>query len=125
MDDHHVYLEKLSAFSRILRIQGLTVSPQETADACRILIEIGFENREAVHQALRTIYAKSREEQLIFDRVFDSFFISEAAMRQQAKEQMEKALIILEMDTNKKEQSTDKTSIQKTISNLHASNEHR
>ena len=60
MDDHHVYLEKLSAFSRMLRIQGLTVSPQETADACRILIEIGFEDREAVHQALRTIYAKSR-----------------------------------------------------------------
>ena len=104
MDDHHVYLEKLSAFSRMLRIQGLTVSPQETADACRILIEIGFENREAVHQALRTIYAKSREEQLIFDRVFDGFFISEEAMRQQAKQQAEKEA---EMEAIRKESMED------------------
>ena len=38
MDDQQVYLEKLSAFSRMLRLQGLNVSPQETADSCRILI---------------------------------------------------------------------------------------
>ncbi len=40
--------------------------------------------------ALRTVYAKSREEQISFDRVFDGFFISEEKMRQQAKEQMER-----------------------------------
>ena len=104
MDDQKVYLEKLSAFSRMLRMQGLNVSPQETADACRILIEVGFEARETVHQVLRTIYAKSREEQLIFDRVFDGFFISEEAMRQQAKEQAERES---EMEQVRKESMED------------------
>ena len=90
MDDPQVYLEKLSAFSRLLRLEGLSASPQETADACRILIDLGFENRELVKEALCAIYAKSREEQLIFQRVFDGFFISEEAMRAQAKEQAQR-----------------------------------
>ena len=90
MADPQVYLEKLSAFSRMLRLEGLSASPQETADACTILVEIGFEDRNRVKEALCAIYAKSREEQLIFQRVFDGFFISEEAMRQQAKEMAEK-----------------------------------
>ena len=90
MDDPQVYLEKLSAFSRMLRLEGLSASPQETADACRILIDLGFEDRELVKAALCAIYAKSREEQLIFQRVFDGFFISEEAMRAQAKEQAQR-----------------------------------
>ncbi len=90
MTDPAVYLEKLSAFSRMLRLQGFTVSPAETADASRILAVIGFEDREAVKTALRTVYAKSREEQLRFDQTFDGFFISEEAMRRQAQEQMER-----------------------------------
>ena len=91
MDDPGVYLEKLSAFSRMLRLEGLSVSPKETADASEILIALGLEDRQQVKTALRTVFAKSREEQLTFDRVFDGFFISEEAMRQQAKEQMERA----------------------------------
>ena len=88
MADPGVYSEKLSYFSRMLRREGLTVGPQETADACQILVHLGLEDREAVKTALRTVYAKSREEQLTFDRVFDVFFISEEAMREQAKRQM-------------------------------------
>ena len=87
MVDPAVYLEKLSAFSRMLRLEGLSVSPKETADACEILISLGFEDRETVKTALRTVYAKSREEQKLFDRTFDGFFISEEAMKAQAKEQ--------------------------------------
>ena len=90
MTDSGVYLEKMSAFSRMLHLEGLPVSPQETADACRILISLGFEDREQVKTALRTVFAKSREDQISFDRVFDGFFISEEAMREQAKRQMEK-----------------------------------
>ena len=86
MADPGVYLEKLSAFSRMLRLEGLPVSPKETADACQILIGLGFEDRETVKTALRTVFAKSREEQRIFDRTFDSFFLSEEAMKSQAKE---------------------------------------
>ena len=87
MVDPAVYLEKLSAFSRMLRLEGLPVSPKETADACEILIGLGFEDRETVKTALRTVFAKSREEQHTFDRTFDGFFLSEEAMKAQAKEQ--------------------------------------
>ena len=90
MADGGVYSEKLSYFSRMLRREGLSVGPKETADACDILVHIGFDDRELVKTALRTVYAKSREEQLTFDRVFDGFFISETAMREQAKKQTEK-----------------------------------
>ena len=90
MADPGVYSEKLSYFSRMLRREGMTVGPKETADACLILTELGLQDRQAVKTALRTVYAKSREEQLTFDRVFDGFFISEEAMREQAKRQMER-----------------------------------
>lgn len=90
MTDPAVYLEKLSYFSRMLRLEGLAVSPKETADAAQLLTVLGLEDREQVKAALRTVYAKSREEQLTFDRVFDGFFISEEAMRQQAQRQMQR-----------------------------------
>lgn len=90
MGDPAVYLEKLSIFSRMLRLEGLTVGVQETADAAQILISLGLTDREQVKAALRTVFAKSREEQANFDRVFDGFFVSEETMRQQAKEQMER-----------------------------------
>ena len=89
MVDPGVYLEKMSYFSRMLRRAGMTIGPQETADACQILVHLGLENREQVKTALRTVYAKTQEEQATFDRVFDGFFISEEAMREQAKRQME------------------------------------
>ena len=83
---HEVYLEKLSAFSRILRMEGLPVSPRETEDAANILTRLGFADRQTVKTALRTVYAKSREEQGTFDRAFDGFFLSEEAIRAQAQE---------------------------------------
>ena len=85
MDDPQVFLEKFSLFSRMLREEGLTVSPQETADAARVLIALGLEDREQVKLALRTVYAKSREEQKIFDRVFDGFFLSREAIAEQMR----------------------------------------
>ena len=87
MVDPQVYAEKLSAFSRMLRLEGLPVSPKETADACEILITLGFADREVMKTALRTVFAKSREEQHIFDRTFDGFFLSEEAMKAQARSQ--------------------------------------
>jgi len=90
MDETEVYLEKLSAFSRMLRLEGFAVGPQETADACRILVALGFEDKQQVKTALRTVYAKSREEQTAFDRVFEGFFVSEETMRKQAQEHMQR-----------------------------------
>lgn len=90
MTDPGVCLEKLSAFSRMLRLEGLPVSPRETEDAARLLIDLGLNDRGQVKTALRTVYAKSREEQLAFDRCFDGFFLSEEQMRRQAQEAMER-----------------------------------
>lgn len=90
MVEPQVYLEKLSAFSRMLRLEGLSVGPGETADAAKLLVVLGMEDRQQVKTALRTVFAATREEQLTFDRVFDGFFLSEEAMRRQAKEQMER-----------------------------------
>ena len=90
MDEPGVDLENLSYFSRMLRREGMNVSPKETEDAAKILTVMGFEDRNRVKTALRTVFAKSREEQLTFDRVFDGFFLSEEAIRKQAQEQMER-----------------------------------
>ncbi|MBQ7736642.1 MAG: VWA domain-containing protein [Oscillospiraceae bacterium] len=90
--DYQVYLEKLALFGRILRQEGLDVSPNETADACRILLELGMADRAVVKTALRTVYAKSRDEQLRFDRVFDSFFLSEDAIRAVDKKHQQQEL---------------------------------
>lgn len=87
MTDPEIYLEKLSAFSRILRLEGLSVSPRETEDACRLLASLDLTRREQVKIALRTVFAKTREEQLAFDTAFDNFFVSEEAMRTRAREQ--------------------------------------
>ena len=81
MIDAEVYLEKLSLFGSILRKEGLCAGMAETEDAARILLDVGMENRETVKAALRTVYAGSRDEQIRFDRVFDSFFLPEDAIR--------------------------------------------
>ena len=90
MAEPTVYLEKLAAFSRMLRREGFPVSPKETADAAAILTHLGLADRQQVKTDLRTVYAKSREEQMTFDRVFDGFFNSEEAMKQQAQEFMQR-----------------------------------
>lgn len=66
MAEPGVYLEKLSAFSRLLRRKGLNVGPGETGDAARVLTALGLADREMVKTALRTVYASSREEQIEF-----------------------------------------------------------
>ena len=89
MAEPEVYLDKLTAFSGLLRREGLVAGPQETADAARILIGLGMEDRQRTKTALRTVFAKSREDQLAFDRVFDGFFVPEEVMKQQAQQRMQ------------------------------------
>ena len=98
MNEGSVYPEKIAVFSRLLHLEGLPVSPQETADACRILMELGLHDREQVKTALRTVYAKSREEQITFDRIFEEFFLPEKIIRnrnehlqQEVREQQRRA----------------------------------
>ena len=100
MDDPQVYLLKLAGFAHILRMNGVNATHRETADVCQMLIRLGFEDRETVKLVMRTVYAKTREEQLIFDRVFDGYFISEEAMRAQAEQQAQREA---EMEAARKE----------------------
>ena len=104
MDEPQVYLEKLTAFSRILRMEGLSVSPKETGDGASVLLALGLEDREQVKTALRTVYAKSREEQKIFDRAFDSFFLTEEQIRRQAQENAQRQL---EQEQHRREAQED------------------
>ncbi len=71
-----VYVEKLTEFSGLLRQEGLCVGPQETADALRVMESLDLTRRETMRDALRAVFAKSRQEQTTFDRAFDGFFIS-------------------------------------------------
>lgn len=71
-----VYLEKLAEFSAMLRGEGLAVGTQETADACEILSLLDLSDRETVRLVLQAVYAKSREEQTLFQHCFDGFFVS-------------------------------------------------
>ena len=90
-----VYLEKLAEFSALLRTEGLAVGLQETADACKLLSELDLKDRSAVCLALQAVYAKSREEQALFQRAFDGFFVSaekrDAFRRQREEEARELA----------------------------------
>lgn len=87
MADSGVYLEKISAFAALLRHEGLIIGNRETQDACRVLMQFGMEDRLLMKTALRTVLAKSREEQNVFDRAFDSFFISAEAFAQRLEQQ--------------------------------------
>lgn len=85
-----VYVEKLSAFSALLREEGITAGMQETADACTILSVLPLDDRTTVRDALCAVYAKTREQQLAFYRAFDAYFVSteqrEAAIQHQKEE---------------------------------------
>ncbi len=109
MLDTEVYLEKLALFGRLLRQQGMEVSPKENADACSILLSLDMSDRETVKTALRTVYAKSRDEQLKFDRVFDSFFLSEDVIRaidkKHQKEELERRKAMEEAERALSEQT--------------------
>lgn len=87
MSDPGIYLEKLAQFAHLLRREGMVIGTRETEDACRMLLALGMEERETVKTALRTVFAKGREEQRAFDRVFDAFFVSEEQMRRRAQAQ--------------------------------------
>ena len=80
MAEPTVYLEKLSAFARILRMEGLPVSPRDTEDGAAILTQLGFADRGDGENRPDDHLCKSREEQLKFSAAFDGFFLSEEAV---------------------------------------------
>jgi len=52
------------------------VGLRETEDMCKILSELDLADRGTVYAVLSSLCAKSREEQAVFQRCFDGFFVS-------------------------------------------------
>jgi len=92
MLDTEVYLGKIALFGELLRSNGLEVSPKENEDACKVLMSLDLSDRDVVKTALKTVYAKSREEQMRFDKLFDAFFLSEDAIKALDKKHQEEEL---------------------------------
>ncbi len=91
--DNDIYLSRIVEFIRLLSQEGFSVGTKEAEDACTALEFTGFEDRETVRAALKTICAKSQSEISAFDRIFDRFFVSAdqklADLKKAMKEQQE------------------------------------
>ncbi|MBX9698132.1 MAG: hypothetical protein K2X74_01790, partial [Acetobacteraceae bacterium] len=64
----------LIEFFRAARSAGLRVSPAESIDAVRAVQVIGWDDREALHDTLALVMAKTVEEKQQFEECFDLFF---------------------------------------------------
>jgi uncharacterized protein len=64
----------LTDFIRALRAAGAPVSSAEAIDTARALSLIGFEDRQRMKDSLGAVLAKSEEEKLVHDRMFEVFF---------------------------------------------------
>lgn len=91
----NIYLRHMTQFAALLREEGLTVGPGETADACQLLAELELMDRSVTRDALRAVFAKSREEQSAFDRCFDAFFVSLDQRRASRERQRQEAQELL------------------------------
>lgn len=81
----------IEEFIKALRASEVRVSPAESIDAHRALMEVGYADRTLVRDALCITLAKSEDEVARFDEVFDAFFTRDAfrpeAPRPQAGEE--------------------------------------
>ncbi len=68
----------LIEFFRAARSAGLRVSPAESIDAVRAVQVVGWDDRDALHDTLALVMAKTVEEKQQFEECFDLFFRREA-----------------------------------------------
>lgn len=84
-----IFSHKLTSFAAYLRKQGMKIGHSEVSDMARALHETGFESRDQVRIALKTLCAKSPHEQDVFDRCFDAYFVSEEEFQKNAQAEQE------------------------------------
>ena len=65
---------RVAEFSRILRTNGVRVSPAEVQDAVVAAAMVGVEDRAAFRAALRTSLVKRSRDVPVFDALFDVYF---------------------------------------------------
>jgi uncharacterized protein len=78
--------ENLTAFTGLLRCEGLPVGTAEMIDALKALQKIDLSSRDSFKTALQTTMVKSKRDQVIFNRVFDRFFVPPEIHRSREKE---------------------------------------
>ena len=64
----------LAGFVRALRVAGAQASTAEAIDAARAMALVGFGDRDSLKASLGVVLAKSVEEKIIHDRVFDLYY---------------------------------------------------
>ncbi|HYZ89366.1 MAG TPA: VWA domain-containing protein [Myxococcales bacterium] len=66
---------RLAEFVGLLRQNGVRVSPAEVADAARATLLVGVEERDPFRSALRATLVKRGPDAVVFDRLFDLYFL--------------------------------------------------
>lgn len=67
--------EMVVLFVRLLRREGLSVSPSEAIDALRAANEVDIRDREAFRTALRTALVKRETDHRVFEMLFEAVFV--------------------------------------------------
>ena len=69
----------ITGFVRALRAAGAAVSTVETLDAARAVALLGWNDRSVLRVAFGLVLAKSEDDKVLHDRVFDTYFALPAA----------------------------------------------
>lgn len=64
----------ITEFARALRVAGVAVSTVETLDAARTAGLLGWNDRSALRDAFGMVFAKSEDDKILHDEVFDRYF---------------------------------------------------
>jgi len=78
--------ENMATFVGLLRQEGLPVGTTEMIDALLALQKIDLSSRGAFKTALQATLVKNRRDRLVFDRLFDLFFVPAELHRHRAEE---------------------------------------
>lgn len=74
--------DRMVGFTQHLRLNGLAVGPQETADALRVLGAVAATDARVARTALKTLLVPDHETWRKFDDLFDAFWFNAGAQRQ-------------------------------------------
>ncbi|GAA4547144.1 vWA domain-containing protein [Amycolatopsis samaneae] len=78
--------ERLTAFVRALRVQGIPAGPSETVDAAAALEVLGFADRELMREGLAAALVRRGGQRSVFDAAFDVYFPAGVGAPERARE---------------------------------------
>ncbi|MEM6412646.1 MAG: hypothetical protein AAF683_14055, partial [Pseudomonadota bacterium] len=88
--DNALSARTLSDFIRALRASDVRVSTGEAIDAAEAMRLVGYADRGRLKDTLRLALAKSPDEKLTYDHLFDLFFKRSGASQKTPEEKSEK-----------------------------------